>query len=244
MRQWHGPNAGHPGTDFRVRFEATPDGLWLQRLGEVIERPAHARLRAYPDLRAAADAAMGAHDEETLEADATEVALPTRAEGDDLFAVRAAGSSMDGGKHPIRDGALFIMRFARSASLDAVRGRVALVQIPGERFGSRFQVKRIAETDRGFELRSDNPDHPSYPATDDTVPIALLVEVVRPEDLAPPVGTVLAGPDVLKDAFALTEPPRSGRIDGHLFAFVEKPGLFEAPDRLRWDIDRRPGETL
>ena len=29
-----------------------------------------------------------------------------------------------------------------------------------------------------------------------------------------------------------------------MFAFVEKPGLFEEPDRLRWDIDRRPGETM
>jgi len=238
LRGWYGPNAGHPGTDFHVRFESTPDGWWLSKLGQVIELRARGRLRSYPDLRAAAGAAEGAH--EGLEA--SEVLLPVELEGDELFAVRAAGSSMDGGTKPIRDGDWLVMQFCRGDALPAVEGRVALVQLPGERFGSRYQVKRIVRGDDGWLLRSDNPGAPSYPADDETIPIARLKEIVPPERLAPAVGGFLADEE-LQDAFGLSAPPRTGRIDGHLFLLIEEAGALVAPDRLTHPIERRPGET-
>ncbi len=239
MREWFGPNAGHPGTDFRVRFSRSPDGWWIERLGEVIAISSHRRFVAYPSLRAAAGAAEGA--QENIEA--AEVVLPIEREGDDLFAIRATGSSMDGGARPIRDGDWLLMRWARGSSLSAIAGRVALVQVPGEEFADRFQIKRVVRTDRGWVLRSDNPDVGDFAATEETTPIAVLVDVLSPDALGPPVGAML-GDAELESAFGLSDPVVTGRIGGHAFVLVEEKGAFEAPDRMTHPMKRHPGETL
>lgn len=75
--------------------------------------------------------------------------------------------------------------------------------------------------------------------------IALLVRTIRPEQLAPPPGTVLADDD-LAAAFGLDEPPRPpwSRVDGHLFLMVERPGPFVAPDCLNLSFaGGQPAET-
>jgi hypothetical protein len=76
------------------------------------------------------------------------------------------------------------------------------------------------------------------------VAIARLDRSVRPEDLAPPVGTVIVEQE-LAARFGLEEVlATTGRYGGHLFAFVDAKGLLAAPDRLRLPLaDRRPGET-
>ncbi len=231
LRRWFGPTAGRPGTAFHVRFVPSPDGLWIEPLGPVAA-PARGRVTAFPDLRAAAGAATGARDEAP---GAEPVRLPVPADPD-TFAVRAAGRSMDGGKAPIRDGDWLVFRYARGAALGAALGKVALVQTP-DGSGHAYQVKRVVRAGRGFELRSDNPDAPSYPATSDTVPIALHVATVAPASLAPPAGTTLTEAGARK-AFGAT---CTGRHDGHLVVVSER---FTAPDRLDAAVaDRRPGET-
>ena len=85
-------------------------------------------ITAYPDIRVAAGAAT----EAITSGEAEQVALPVDRVSEGLFAVRAAGHSMDGGKRPIRDGDWLVMRLARSAPLSQVEGRVALVEIPDE----------------------------------------------------------------------------------------------------------------
>src|SRR6185503_8907287 len=92
---------------------------------------------------------------------------------------------------PIRDGDWIVLRLARGAGIGALRGRVALVQTPDPREGHAFQLKRIVEEDGRWLLRSDNPSRPSYDATVDTIPIAIVEKVIRPEELAPPVGELL-----------------------------------------------------
>ncbi len=239
LRRWFGPRAGQPGTAFEVDFRASPDGLWIEpRQTSIIAAiaPRHG-VRTYRDLAAAAGEAQG-----TLEVVEPEsVALPVGAGDPELFAVRVTGSSMDGGKAPIHDGDWAVMRFARGAPLDGLLGRVVLVQTAADAFGSKYQIKRLVQRDRQLTLASDNPTGPSFNATSETVPIARLEQAIRPEDLAPSVGTSIAEGD-LAAAFGLQELlPKTGRWEGHLFAFVDTRGLLVSPDRLRLPIaDRRP----
>jgi superfamily II DNA or RNA helicase/diadenosine tetraphosphate (Ap4A) HIT family hydrolase len=242
LRRWFGPRAGQPGTAFEVRLEASPDGLWIEPVQVQVVPPAGTRhaVVAYPDLRAAAGHAQAST--EVIEREM--VALPVDDEEPDRFAVRVAGSSMDGGKEPLRDGDWAIMRLARGAPADALAGRVVLVQVPGEAFGSQYQIKRLVRRGGQFVLASDNPEGPTFEPAPDTVPIARLERAFHPEDLGPAAGTSIPEAD-LAAAFGLGEVlPRTGRYAGHLFAFVDERGLLVAPDRLRIPVaDRRPGET-
>ncbi|WP_437975181.1 helicase-related protein [Sorangium sp. So ce295] len=245
LRRWFGLAAGRPGTAFHVRFVRSPDGLWAEpESPEGVSTAPRGALVAFPDLRAAAGAA-GVPTELSREAETVRLPI-VAARGDGLFAVRAAGDSMDGGKRPIRDGDWLIMRFARGASYDALDGKVALLQVPDRGLGFAYQIKRIARAQSRWWLRSDNPDGPSYEATAETVPVALLVEVVRPEDIGPSAGERFEDDDAAARAFGLEEPPRTGRVGGHLFFCLEAPGALVAPDRVRSPVpapDRRPGET-
>ncbi len=179
LRRWFGPRAGMPGTTFTVRFTRGADGWQVEPVdAQVLPFLAPQRIRAFPSLRAAAGAVNGAvvggPDEE-------EITLPYRSTpSDDLFAVRAVGDSMDGGREPIKDGDWLVMRFARGASLSSLEGRVVLVQVPeagGD--GYAYQLKRLVGEGAGWTLRSDNPARKSYAASDDTTPIAVLVEHPR-----------------------------------------------------------------
>ena len=241
LRSWYGPSVGMPGTAFHVRFEPSPDGWWIRKLGEVVPLPTHGRLRAYPTLQAAAGASS--QNVEEVAAKEVEISLPVGTPGPDLFAIRASGTSMDGGRQPIREGDWLVMRVSRGAPIRDVENKVALVQVPDPDYGHRFQIKRIvSDASGGWLLKSDNPDGPNFAATAETIPIALLSQVIRPEELAPDVGTRIDDEE-LGDTFGLSEHPGNGRYGGHLFVFVEEPGVFTAPDRVKFTIDRRPGET-
>ncbi len=240
LRDWFGPNAGHPGTSFQVDFVRKPDGWWIEPVqAEVFELPRRSVV-AYPSLRAAAGAAEG----RTEDFERSFVALPVEpATG--RFAVRASGDSMDGGKRPIRDGDWMVMRFARSRPAPAMEGRVALVEAY-DGAGSAFVVKRLVREAGRWRLRSDNPSYPDMEPPEDGEAIAVLEETVRPESIAPPVGEVLSLEDA-SDHLGLGEPirdGRGGRVGGHLFLVVDDEGVFTAPDRVaRVVADRRPGET-
>lgn len=243
LRRWFGVAAGRPGTAFHVRFRRSPDGLCAEPESRESHGDATAPeglIIAYPTLRAAAGAASDATE---LSPEAERVRLPVRGSAEGLFAVRASGDSMDGGKRPIRDGDWLVMRFARGVSGAGLDGKVALLQVPDPEPGFAYQVKRVVRREGGWVLRSDNPARPSYEATAEIIPIAILVDIFRPDDLGPPSGEKLDDAGVAS-AFGLEEAPRTGRIDGHLFLCIEAPGTLVAPDRLRADVpDRRPGET-
>lgn len=241
LRRWFGPAAGHPGTAFHVRFARAPDGLWIEPEGALIVPSApHGLLLTFPTLRAAAGAAA---DPVELAPAAESVRLPTTARGDGLFAVRAVGDSMDGGKHPIRDGDWLVMRFARGTSYEGLEGKVALVQVPDLDMGFSYQIKRVVRDGGLWQLRSDNPERTSFDANSETVPIALLVDVIRPESLGPRVGERMDA-DAPARAFGMKGPLRTGRADGHLFICLEAPGSLIAPDRIRAPFpEHRPGET-
>lgn len=238
LRRWFGANAGRPGTDFRVRFRPTPDGWWVEPLGEVVALVTErGRFVAFPTLKAAA----GWGGAGTRVPEAGEVLLPGQV-SDKQFAVRVAGNSMDGGPSPLHDGDWAVFEWARGLGLGAMEGKVALVGVGAEDEGPDFHIKRVVRDDAGFVLRSDNPEVASRPATK-AVPYARLVRAVRPEALAP------AGGSQVKDiaaAFGLSETPTDtiARIDGHLFLLADGRDVLTAPDRWALRLpDRRPGET-
>lgn len=241
LRGWFGPRAGQPGTAFQVRFHASPDGLWAEPVqAAVVDIGERRRVVAYPDLRAAAG-----HAEDSVEPpDAELVTLPLAEASPELFAVRVSGTSMDGGKQPLRDGDWSVMRVARSLPASAVENRVVLVQVEGRSTGAQYQIKRLARDGRGWRLTSDNPDGPSFPATEGTTPIARLEHVVRPEDLAPAIGTVVVEGE-LSERFGIDGvQPRSDRYGGHLFVFVDAKGQLKESDRLVFaEVNPRPAET-
>ncbi|MFY0563686.1 DEAD/DEAH box helicase family protein [Archangium lansingense] len=242
LRRWFGPTVGQPGTAFHVRFTPGPDGWSVAPVeAEVIPLPARGTLVAFPSLRAAAGAVSHSLSLESAP-EAEQVSLPVQARGEGLFAVRASGDSMDGGERPIRDGDWLVMRYARAAGVGAVEGKVALVQVP-DPSGYGYQVKRVVREGDRWLLRSDNPARPSFEATEDVIPIAMLVEVIPPARLGPAIGERMTDEEATR-TFGLSAPPRTGRIHGHLFLCVTEKGVLTEPDRLDLSIEaRRPAET-
>jgi superfamily II DNA or RNA helicase/diadenosine tetraphosphate (Ap4A) HIT family hydrolase len=239
LRRWFGLSVGRPGTAFRVRFFPTPDGWSVEPIGQIVELPPWRGVAAYPSLRAAA----GAVSEGVPEIAGPEaVALPVRSNADNLFAVRATGDSMQGGATPINDGDWLVFKLSRGVGLGAVKDRVALLQtdVSGDH---AFQVKRVVQEESRWLLRSENLERPSYEATDATIPIATLVDIFRPEQLAPSVGALLDAKE-LQERFGFEGDPVTGRVRGHLFIVLDGDAVLVEPDCARLRVaDRRPGET-
>ena len=238
LRGWFGPAAGHPGTTFAVRFRRGPDGLSVEPAGGTSERPSTGRIPFYPTLAAAAGAASGsAHDAPA----AAHVTLPVEPR-EGIFAVRAHGASMDGGRSPIRDGDWCVMRWMRGASTEALRDRVVLVQTTARDEGARYQLKRLVEREGAWWFVSDGKG-PSFAATMDAAVIARIERVVTPESLAPAVGAEL-DEAALAAHFGWDEFTQALRRDGHRFAWITGPGAMSAPDRIADDGNAAwPGET-
>lgn len=238
LRRWFGPAAGHPGTGFRVQFTASPDGLWIEPLqvtapvlDNVIGFPRRT-ITAYPDLRAAAGPAL----DEAAPPEQEVVRLPVEGDVTDRFAVRVSGNSMDGGSRPLHDGDWAILRYCRGLPASALVNRVVLVQLPG---GGTWQLKRLVQRDGRWRLVSDNPDGPSFAASEDMLVVAQLERNISPDELAPPAGTWIAD---LEATFGI-DAPSTGRWGGHLFVIIDAPGQLAARDRVRAAVPRRPGET-
>jgi superfamily II DNA or RNA helicase/diadenosine tetraphosphate (Ap4A) HIT family hydrolase len=170
LRRWFGPAAGRPGTRFRVRFSRSPDGWWVESIGDqVIPLAPRGAVVTFPTLRAAAGA-VAAGSKAVRDAPASDIVrLPIERPGPDRFAVRAVGDSMDGGDRPIRDGDWLIMRYARGDRLSSLEGKVALVEIGAVPGGRAYQVKRVIRSGDGWLLRSDNPAAPSFAGGADPV---------------------------------------------------------------------------
>ena len=253
LRRWFGPDAGRPGTSFRVRFAPSPDGWWVAPVeaddAPVIALPARGRLVVFPSLRAAAGWQGTGQDAGGIDAD--EVSLPGEFDREACFAVRAWGDSMSGDAVPwragIRDGDWLVLRWARGAALSRLLDRVVLLARTQDDDTQSYHIKRLTQTPSGIVFASDNPAHPPMSARPGDESLALLDAVIRPEALAPAVGALVAD-DVLAATFSLSAVPvgPAQRVDGHLFLMVEGAGALTAPDRLlhpRGPVRPRPGET-
>ena len=83
-------------------------------------------------------------------------------------------------------------------------------------------------------MTSDNPDGPTFEAAEAMVPIARLERSLRPEDLAPAIGTVCEEPELASHFQLETLAPHSDRHAGHLIIFIDHPDLLVEPDRVRF----------
>jgi superfamily II DNA or RNA helicase/diadenosine tetraphosphate (Ap4A) HIT family hydrolase/HKD family nuclease len=238
LRRWFGPHAGQPGTDFRIKLRPSPDGWWIEPMGEVLpEVIGRHRFVSFPTLKAAA----GWEGSSELSPEAVEVGLSGPV-GERQFAIRVSGSSMNGGAHPLHDGDWAIFEWARNLGIGALEGRVALVGIGDPDEGQDFHIKRVVSREGRFWLRSDNPEVEQRPA-DRAVVIARFVRSLRPESLAPTIGAMV---EDIRLAFGLSKDPigRIARVDGHLFLLAEGKGVLSMPDSWKQAAgDRRPGET-
>ncbi|HEY8517464.1 MAG TPA: DEAD/DEAH box helicase family protein [Candidatus Binatia bacterium] len=176
LRRWFGPDAGRPGTAFRVRFTRSPDGWWVEPASaRVVPLARRDAVVTFPTLRAAAGYARAtALADRVADAPGAEtVRLPVSGlPSSELFAVRAVGGSMDGGDTPIRDGDWVVLRWARAARFGAVEGRVALVELPASPNDaspdSAYVLKRVRRDGDRWLLVSDSPGGPTIPASADT----------------------------------------------------------------------------
>ncbi len=240
LRSWFGPEAGRPGTGGSVRFSRTSDTWWVEPTGQVVEFPTRGNLIAYPSLRAAA----GVVSDAIAHIDQEEVRLPAQG-GESRFAVRASGDSMDGGASPIRNGDWVVLEWARGEGLGAVQGKVALVSRGDGDVGSSHFLKRVVRDGRSAVLRSDNRSIGDLSVDDTTTVLAVHRQTIRPEELAPPVGLLLADDDVA-DSFSLTAVPSGSfpRVDGHLFILLDEPKTLSSPNIVSVRVPRtRPAET-
>lgn len=247
LRRWFGPQAGRPGTRFHVRFYASPEGLWAEPVqSRVVPLVPRRAIAAYPNLRAAAGHGQEIElsDGDVDERDYVQLPLENARAPEELFAVRVSGTSMDGGNSPIRDGDWAVLRWARSASKEDLRGRVVLVAQRGEGSGEEYSLKRLVEQTGEWRFVSDNPSGPSWRADEGTIPIARLERAVEPEALAPQEGTVLSEVEAALAFGVEALPSQSRRMGGHLFVWVDREGVLEAPDRVKEPSLRpRAGET-
>lgn len=242
LRQWFGPAAGHPGTDFHVRFAPSPDGWWVEPVADdearVIPLPSRGKLTAFPALRAAAGWETSSQHADGIEPET--VALPGDFDRENCFAVRASGTSMQGWRQEIRDGDWLVMRWARGSSLGSLAGRVTLIARGDPEEGQTFHLKRVKRAEDHFELVSDNTDVPPLIANEGDEPLALSIKTIRPEELAPSRGTLLKSEELV-DAFGISGPAEAPwrRVDGHLFILVEGKGPLTHPDRVALAVPHR-----
>lgn len=190
----------------------------LGPIGASAPPPAVAPLRAIPaytSLEVAAGWSSSALP--AGEPPAEVVRLPGKFHRTRDFAVRAAGSSMDGFRSTIRDGDWLIMRKERVGPGAAV-GKVVLVARE-DRFGDRsLHLKRVVKTARRLWFRSDDPGISPVAVTEMDQILATLVSVVSPSSLAPQPHTRFARSSVAGVFGLKTEPTGLwSRVDGHLF---------------------------
>ena len=242
LRQWFGPAAGHPGTDFHVRFFPTPDGWWVEPVTDdgarIIPLPTRGQLTAFPALHAAAGWDTVAQHADGI--DPATVALPGDFSRENCFAVRASGTSMQGWRQEIRDGDWLVMRWSRGIPLSALEGRVALIARGDPEEGQTFHLKRVRRVGNHYELVSDNTDVSPLMAGEEDEPLAIRIKTIKPEDLGPAVGTRLK-PDEIVQEFGLSSPPEAPwkRIDGHLFVLLEAGDVLTHPDRVSLTVPGR-----
>jgi len=245
LKSWFGADAGQPGTTHHVRFVPTPDGWCCEPVQEgearVVPLVPRRSIPCWPDLRAAAGWAGTERDGASLEP--STVRLPVQGTSD-CFAVRASGESMAGWRSELRDGDWLVMTPLVDVELAAAEGQVALVE-RGDELDQSWHVKRVVRRGARWWLASDNPQTPAVPALPGDRPVAVLKEVIRPEDLAPEPGSHIDEGGIAVGFHVGAEPAGAWeRIDGHLFILLEGRESMTAPTAVPIAVPvRRPGET-
>jgi hypothetical protein len=100
------------------------------------------------------------------------------------FIARAAGHSMDGGKHPIRDGDHLLLELVSPGRAGSITGSVMAIERQDESGDSQYLLRVVTKNASGqYVLQAQNPAFADLPTTDDMRTLARVRAVIDPLDL-------------------------------------------------------------
>ncbi len=244
LRRWFGSGAGRPGTDFQVSFHRTREGLCVKPVTAPTAPPrTRGRVVAFPARRKAASHLASDGGVDATERREVSLPLPAQALAG-LFALRADGQSTESQYGPVRSGDWLLLRPVSGAVGHGVPALSSLPAVADRAAGQRYLQQDGDRDHVGGQLAEERSEYQVEP-TFGPWPGTALVGVVRPEDLAPPVGTAIATDD-LAGAFGLNDTPCGewSRVDGHLFLLVNSAQPVSGGVRLAVRVpDLWPAET-
>ena len=102
------------------------------------------------------------------------------------FIARASGSSMDGGKNPIRSGDYLLLELVSPTNAGSITGTVMAIERQDESGGDNQYLLRVVTKGRDgrYILKANNPAYEDLPANDDMRTLARLRAIVDPLDLS------------------------------------------------------------
>jgi SOS-response transcriptional repressor LexA len=112
------------------------------------------------------------------------------------FIARASGNSMDGGKHPIRDGDYLLLELLSPSNAGSITGTVMAIERQDESSGDNQYLLRVVtkNKDGSYTLKANNPDYADLNATEEMHTLARLKTVIEPLDMM--VGQALDREDI------------------------------------------------
>lgn len=101
------------------------------------------------------------------------------------FIARASGNSMNGGKHPIRDGDYLLLELLNAGNAGSITGSVMAIERQDGAGDSQYLLRVVTKAHDGrYILKANNPDYEDLVATDDMRTLARLKALIDPFELA------------------------------------------------------------
>ncbi len=101
------------------------------------------------------------------------------------FIARASGNSMNGGKHPVRDGDYLLLELITPSRAGSITGSVVAIERQDDSGDNQYLLRVITKNGDGqYILKANNPDYEDLPTTDDMRTLARLRNIIDPLDLA------------------------------------------------------------
>ncbi len=101
------------------------------------------------------------------------------------FIARAVGNSMNGGKHPIRDGDFLLLELLTSSNAGSISGHTVAIERQDDYGDNQYLLRVVTKQKPGhYILKANNPDYEDLPADDTMRTLARLKQVIDPLDLA------------------------------------------------------------
>lgn len=100
------------------------------------------------------------------------------------FIARASGNSMDGGKHPVRDGEYLLLELLSPTKAGSITGAVVAVERQDASGDNQYLLRNVTKNSRGvYVLKASNPAYEDLIATEEMRTLARLISIVDPLDL-------------------------------------------------------------
>ncbi len=107
-----------------------------------------------------------------------------RADSSRHFIARASGSSMDGGKQPIRDGDCLLLERVNANSAGSISNQIIAVERQDTTDDDQYVLRVVRKRGEGdYYLQANNPEFSEFDATDEMRTFARFRGIVAPEDV-------------------------------------------------------------